>query len=350
MITISNKLYCRDIDELCEMMASGWRLKNVTVLVTGATGLIGSAVVDVLMRMNEKYNCNIQVIAMGRTLDKIQTRFCDYADSIFFNSYVGDIKNTITIAKDCDYIIHAAGNAYPAAFMDKPVDTIESATMGMINLFEYGLAHKMRRLLCVSSGEVYGNAGGKYSYVESDIGALEANSARSCYPEAKRISECLCASYAKERGADYVITRVCHTYGPVFSDGDNRAGTQFFEKACAGKNIVMYSKGEQIRSYNYLIDTVQGIFVALQNGVSGEAYNIGNSNSIVSIANFAELVAKYCKVKVEFCLPDETESTLLSPIERAVLNPDKLRQIGYEPYFDIDKGIAHCIDIIKANG
>ena len=335
-----NELYQKDL-ELCKKEIE--RLKNSSILITGANGLIGSFIVDAIYRVNMLYNTNIKIYALGRNYKRLENRFIyDKEKKI---SYIEqDINKSFNFDFNVDYIIHAASNAYPSVIYNDPVGTILSNIYGTYNLLNYMKKVNGKRMLFVSTGEVYGNGiGNEDVFREEDSGIVDILNIRSSYPISKRCAENLCISYANQFNINVVISRLCHVYGPNNSEFDNRANVQFINDAVYNRNIILKSKGEQIRSYIYISDCVSGILRVLLDGNNKEAYNIANKNSILSIANFAEKVAKIAATNVIYKISNE-EKTLFS---RAVLDNKKLELLKWIPYFNIDEGIKHTLEISK---
>ena len=249
---------------------------------------------------------------------------------------------------DIDYMIHAASPAFPAAFNNDPVGTVMSNILGTKNLLDYGKAHGAKRLLYISSGEVYGQGDLRLeSFEESYAGYVDPTSARSCYPNGKRTAETLCVSYTKQFGLDTVIVRPSHTYGPTVTKADNRANAQFVNKGLAGENIVLNSAGNQMRSYTYLADAASAIVSVLTTGESGNAYNIANSRSRTTIAGFAKEVAAQTSTKVIFVDPDEVAKAEMTPIAKQVLSSKKLESLGWRGQFTVEEGIKHTLQIMR---
>lgn len=277
-------------------------VKNI--LVTGARGLIGSALVRHL-RQDGRYN------VIEGTRD-----WCDVTKPIDDN-------------RQFHYIIHAASNAAPKAFAETPVEVMMSNILGVKHLLDYGRTHGMERFLFVSTGEVYGEGDGRV-FTEDYQGYVDITSPRSCYPSSKRTAETLCAAYAKEYGIDYVVARPCHIYGPGFTANDNRVYAQFIRNVLCGQDIVMKSTGEQMRSWCYVEDCVRGIITILEKGTSGEAYNIADANSIVSIKDLAEMIASIGGRKVVMQLPSDAEKAGYNPVTKSVFSTAKLQSLGWK--------------------
>ena len=239
-------------------------LKNKTILVVGARGLIGSSIVDVLNFLNEKYNYNINIIGTVRDSSKAPLRYNEYNNLKLINY---DVRNKLEIDTNVDFIINAASNAHPKSFSSDPVGTITTNFIGTKNLLDFALSNNSTRLLYISSGEIYGQGTEDIeSFKEDYIGYIDSTNPRSCYPLGKLSAENLCASYTYQYNLDTVIARPCHTYGPTQTESDSRASAQFINNVIDGKDIVMKSEGSQIRSYCYVIDCVTGILRVLTSG------------------------------------------------------------------------------------
>ena len=297
--------YKEDILQVFEQNLPWEKLSGANILVTGATGLIGGCLVETLMMNPHR---DYQVYASGRNEDRARARFRDFAEEHAFHFVKYDVMQPLESDVCFDFIIHAASNASPNFFAQKPVEVIKSNIDGVANLMEYGLDHGMKRFLYVSSGEVYGEGDGRV-FTEDYSGYVDCAKPRSCYPSSKRAAETLCVSYAAEYGADVVIARPCHTYGPHFTEQDNRVYAQFIRNVLRGEDIVMKSTGEQFRSWCYVVDCVSALLHILLKGECGEAYNIADADSNISIRELAELVAEIGCKKVVIENPSDEEKT-----------------------------------------
>lgn len=340
-----SKLYTEDLETALAHVVDVKKLYEKKVLITGATGTIGSFAADALIYLNQKKKADMRILLAGRSVEKLQNQFGSH-DNVKYLLY--DLNAPIEFDEDVDYVIHAAGNAHPAAFNGDPVGTIVGNVDSTYRLLEYTKNHGGKRFIYVSSGEVYGQGDISLdAFDETYSGYLDVLSPRSCYPLSKRMVENLCASYWKQYGIETVIVRPCHTYGPFMTSSDNRAHTQFLHNALAGEDIVMKSAGTQMRSYNYVADCVAGLLTVLVNGKAGEAYNLANPKARVTIAEFAEKIATAEECKVVFKNPTEADVANRSPIPKQVLATEKLEGLGWRPAFGIDLGIRHTLDILK---
>lgn len=311
--------------------------------------MLGSCLVDAIMVWNRQQAEPCRMVAVGRNLEKARERF-----ELFWNN-----KNFIFIQQDVckpfenfsaqvDFIIHAASPADPVNMAKYPADTLLANVLGTKNLLEYGLAQGMERFLFVSSGEAYGQPDeNQDDFVEGYCGPLDLTSPRSCYPEGKRAAEVLCQSYRRQFGADVVIVRPCHLFGPTMSRKDSRAVAEFLWAAAEGRDIVLKSDGLKERSHCYVIDAVQGLLVALEKGESGQAYNIADRRYQMTIRAFAEQAAEAGGCRVVFDLPSDMESRGYSRVSRQVLDAGKLEGLGWKPGYSIENGVAEAIRILR---
>lgn len=330
--------YLDDIRQIDSFSLPWERLSGANILVTGATGLIGSALVDALMLHAGR---DYQVYAAGRNEQRAKVRFADYLGDVSFHFLKYDVMEPLQTDVPFHYIIHAASPGSPNFFASNPVEVMKANLMGVTHLMEYGLAHDMRRLLYVSSGEVYGECA-EVPFTEQSSGYLDCTNPRACYPSSKRAAETLCVAYAAEYGADVVIARPCHTYGPCFTESDNRAYAQFIRLAREGKDIILKSPGLQMRSWCYVVDAVCALLHILFKGESRQAYNVADDTSNLTIRQLAEHIAAIggCQVRLDV---DEALMRQNDIISRAVFDTTRLRALGWHPIADVEHNLRSSI-------
>lgn len=337
------KTYFDDILNIYNESLPWEELSGTNILVTGATGLIGSTLVEVLM---SNPHLNYDVYAAGRNRERARRRFEKYMSSDSFHFVEYDVMLPIHSDIQFDFIVHAASDASPNAFSKSPVEIIKANIYGVSSLIEYGLQHNMKRFLYVSSGEVYGEGDGRI-LTEEYSGYIDCLTPRSCYPSSKRTSETLCVSYASEYGADVVIARPCHVYGPNFRENDNRVYAQFIRNILKGENIVLKSTGEQLRSWCYVVDCISALLHILLEGGSGEAYNIADPNSVLTIKQLAEMLAKIGDTKVTIDVPSEMEKKAYNPITKSVFSVGKLEKLGWRITDNMWEKMNRTVDYLK---
>ena len=332
--------FIRDVD-LSELTAK-------SVVITGASGLIGSYLVDVILQNNEQKGSTTKVFALSRNIDYSKKRFKEHSSNPFLQIIKQDITEPLNVSFDCDYVIHAASNATPKAFDSDPIGTIKANVIGTLNLLELTRNNKAK-LLYISSSEVYGEPLEKDAVLsESYLGLVDQMNPRSCYTESKRLAENICLNYHKQFGVKNSIARVCFAYGPTFSENDNRVIPQFLRRALNDENIIMKSTGELRRSYAYIYDVASGLFRILFDGGNGAVYNVSNSKSNVSIREIAEVIAQITRVQIDFDLPETKITSGYSPFSSAILDSSKLERLHWKPRYDIYQGLQSTIEIIKA--
>lgn len=318
--------YQDDIKSVAELSLPWEKLSGCNILITGATGLIGSCLVEVLMEHPER---NYRVYAMGRNSQRMNKLFGRYLSDEDFHIILGDVTEPLTTDQSMHYIIHAASGAAPSDFSQHPVEVMKANLIGITNMMEYGINHGIHRFLYVSSGEVYGEGDGR-EFTEDYSGYVDCTSPRSCYPSSKRAAETLCVSYAAEYGVDVVIARPCHTYGPNFTENDNRVYAQFIRNVLHGEDIVMKSTGSQFRSWCYVVDCVSALLYILLKGENRQAYNIADQSSNISIKDLAELVACIGGRNVIMDNPNEEEQKGYNVVKKSVFDTAKLEALGWK--------------------
>ena len=321
------------------------KLADKTVLISGATGMIGSCLIDVIMQKN-KEGLNCKIYAVGRNTEKAKSRFGYCYDSDIFEFIPCDINKPLE--RDLgrvDYILHLASNTHPVAYSSDPIGTVTTNIIGTNNLLQYAVEHKTERFLFASSVEIYGeNRGDVEKFDESYLGYIDCNTLRAGYPESKRCGEALCQAYKKQYGLDVVIPRISRVYGPTMLMSDTKASSQFILKAVAGEEVVLKSAGNQFYSYTYVADAVSGLLTVLLKGENGEAYNIASDD--ITLKDFAELCAQASGTKVVFDIPNANEASGYSTATKAVLDRGKLQSMGWHNAFDLKKGIERTLTLL----
>lgn len=322
------------------------KLSGSKILVAGATGLIGSALVEALM-LNP--GIDYEVYAMGRNVERARKRFRVFADNPLYHFIRHDVTEPLSGEQVYDFIIHAASGASPVDFAKRPVEVIKANIAGVANLMEYGMTHRMKRFLYVSSGEVYGEGDGR-AFTEDYSGYVDSTLPRSCYPSSKRTAETLCVSYAAEYGTDVVIARPCHIFGPYFTETDNRVFAQFIRNVLRGENIIMKSTGSQFRSWCYIADCISALLFILLKGDSSQAYNVANDTSNISIRELAEIVAEIGNRNVIIDVPGSDEVKGFNVVQKSVFRTEKIRSLGWQPKSDMRSALSKTIETLMSEG
>lgn len=316
-------------------------IEKGSFLITGATGLIGTCIIDALIEANKR-GARFNIYAMSRSAEKINKKFGDAVIPI-----VQDIVNPLNFGNVYDFIVHCASNADPKSYATQPVETILTNILGNKNILDYCKQSTKTRMLLTSTFEIYGSIDGVSIYKEDMSGVIDQTILRNGYAESKRCCELLLRSYVDEYNVNAVIVRLPSVYGPTMINSDSKAHAQFIKNALKQENIVLKSTGEQTRTYCYVIDVVSGIFKVLFNGIRGETYNISNENSVASIADVANVCASIAGTKVVFELPDEIEAKGFSRSKDCILDNNKLKSLGWCAKYSLEEGMEETIEYLK---
>lgn len=346
---IDDYRYREDVHRTAQLDLPWEKLRNSSILITGAAGMIASCLIDVLMEKNSGADpLHCRVLAMGRNPERAKKRFGEYWSSPDFEFVQGDVNEKVP-APRADYVFHAASNTHPVAYATDPIGTITANIIGTNNLLAYAAECGAKRFVFSSSNEIYGeNRGDTELFDEAYCGYIDCNTLRAGYPEGKRCGEALCQAYIRQKGLDCVIARFTRSYGPSVKPDDTKAISQFIRKGVLGEDIVLKSAGTQYYSYSYVSDTVSGLLYILLLGKIGEAYNVADQRSDITLKDLAAIIADHAGKKVVFELPDEIESAGYSRATKARLDGKKLQSLGWQAHYDIEGGITRTIDILKA--
>ncbi len=324
-------------------------LRQKSIAITGARGLIGSQLIDSIMYANVYNKLQCKIYAIIRNQSAAQKRFQDYTDSKWFELIEADInRDEINICGDVEYFIHGASNTHPVYYSTKPVETILTNTLGTDRTLRFAVNHHCKRYVFLSSVEIYGeNRGDIEGFTEDYCGYIDCNTLRAGYPESKRTGEALCQAYIRQYGLECVIPRIARSYGPGLLEEDSKALSQFIKKGVSAEDIVLKSEGKQYYSYAYAADVVDAIITLIGKGANGEAYNIVSQNSDITLRKLSELIAKEVETKVVYDIPDDKETEGYSKATKALLSAEKIRKIGWSSNYSITDGIRRTIEILK---
>lgn len=340
--------YFSDLERIKELNLPLEKLKGTTVLIIGASGLIGTYLVDMLMHLNQiGGECNI--IVMSRSLEKIIEVFSPYLQNKRFKYIVHNIKEEFDIVLDdkIDYIIDLASNTHPLQYALDPVGTITTNVFGAYNIFNYAAKHKIKRILFASSNEIYGDNIKREKFKENDVGYIDCNTLRAGYPESKRCCEALAQAYISAFDLDIVIARLTRTFGPTYNKQDSKAVFQFITNGIENKNILLKSDGNQYYSYTYVHDAVSGLLAILLKGEKGEAYNIADDCCNISLKEMAEIIGRFCNVSVEKASPITEEIKGFSLCQCSIFDGTKLKKLNWKCLFSIGDGIERTVNYLR---
>lgn len=325
-----NKVQLQDIQVFANSFELANDLCGSSFLITGATGLIGSTMINCLLELNR----DIHIIAPVRNRKKAESMLEDNVHKIeliecdllsFDYSTIGSV----------DYVVHCAAPTSSKFFVDYPVETFYTIITGTSVLLEYAHKHQVKSFAYLSSLEVYGSISDDSKPITEDVqGYWNPMSVRSSYPMAKRAAENLCCLYAHEYGVPAKVARLTQTTGAGIAKDDNRVIAQFARLAAEGKDIILHTTGASARPYCYTIDAISAILYILLKGSAGEAYNVANEDTYISAKEMAEyLKANYnqnINVRIEL-----NDNMGYAPVTKQRLSAKKLLSLGWKPKYGL---------------
>ena len=304
------------------------------ILVTGGAGFVGSHLCERLLSEGHEVYC------LDNYFTGQKANILHLTKHPYFELIRHDVINPYLI--EVDEIYNLACPASPVHYQHNPIKTIKTSVMGAINML--GLAKRVKaKILQASTSEVYGSPM-VHPQPESYWGNVNPVGERSCYDEGKRAAEALFRDYHVQNNVKIKIVRIFNTYGPRMHPNDGRVVSNFIVQALQNKDITVYGKGEQTRSFQYVDDLVEGLLrtMGTDDSFTGPV-NIGNPDEF-KIIELAEKIIKLTnsKSKIVFRpLPSD------DPLMR---QPDiKLakKELDWEPNVELDKGLEKTIAFFR---
>lgn len=326
-----NRIQQEDIREFAQSFKLQEDLVGARFLITGATGLIGSTLVHCLLALNK----GIEITCPVRSLNKAKAIFREEADKIQLIEC--DLMEYLSSLKPDDrfqYIVHCASPTAGSYMTEHPVETFELAVESTRMLLDYSRKADMKGMVYVSSLEYYGQNDNDNVITEDFQGYVDAASARSSYPMGKRAAEYLCTAYALEYGVPAKIARLTQTFGAGVAPDDNRVFAQFARSVMAGTDIVLHTTGESAKPYCYTTDCISAILYILLKGQKGEAYNVANDKTYISIRDMAEFLRGSFNHNIKVVVESHPEMGY-APVTKLHLSAEKLKALGWEPKYDL---------------
>ena len=325
-----DKFYDADLTAIAQDESVPWSVfEDATVVVTGATGLVGGMVVRALHRRCEMAVGPAKLVLPVRNLEKARAQYesCPNVELVEWDAVSGEVPH---MAGDCDYVVHCASNTDSRLMVEKPVDTIEATVEGTRVMLE--LTRSAGARMCfVSSMEVYGS-GSSDPLDETRGGELDAMSVRSSYPQAKQLAETLCASYASQYGVRVCVARLAQSFGPGIANTDRRVFAEFARCCERGEDIVLLTDGSKSNMYVYTADAVAALLLLVACGEPGEAYNVANEQTYCSIWEMANMAAKAFGPHTKVTRAQDSEAAKRFAVAGCLrLNTSKIRSLGWEP-------------------
>lgn len=345
---IINRIIDEDAQQIIDENDGLIELYNSSVMITGASGMIGSYFIYTLMKLNEDYNANIKIIPLVRNLKKLNE---EIVSKEYIFPIVQDVTEKINYKDDVDYIIHAASPASPKIMKEKPVETNFANTLGTANTLMFAKDHNTRKYLFISSREIYGAPLENQEYFKEDsFGIIDQLVPRNAYAEGKKAAENMCVGFKKEYGLDTKIVRLAHTYGPGMSVDDGRVQADFLKNLLNEEDIVLNSDGSSIRTYTYISDAISAMFKIILKS-NEMVYNVSDERNEVSIRELAETMIKITpenKLKLVFNIKNDDNDLGYAPFKFGLLSSEKIRnELNWNAKYSVFEGFKRTLEYLK---
>lgn len=328
-------VFLQDMEEIIHDSQIPWqKLCHKTVMVTGATGLIGQTLVNALLHRSAVFTEDITVAALVRNMEKAEKLFSSWLhEKTGLKLIQGSIENVPAIADPIDYVIHCACPTESAYFISHPVDTIHTIIAGTQNILELARRKSVEGVIFLSSMEVYGKIETEQLLSEDMLGTVDPMSPRSCYPLGKRLAENLCCGYWAQYQVPVVICRLAQTFGPGVQADDKRVFAYMARCAQAGADIELATAGMKKNMYLYTADAVTAILTLLLCGEPATVYNAANPETYCSVKEMAQAVVDrfgHGNMAVKTMVGADA-STKYPPDGFLRLDTSRLQKLGWTP-------------------
>jgi nucleoside-diphosphate-sugar epimerase len=306
-------------------------LKDKTILITGASGLIGLHLLTSIKQKQKELN--ITIYTWNKTPNPTLSEIFNNCNTIY--SDITEV-NDLNFLPNFDYIIHSSGYGQPSKFLDNKIKTIEintSVTLRLLNKLKPN-----GTFLFISSSEVY-NGLFEYNITEDRIGMTNPTHPRSPYIEGKRCGESICNIF-REIGKDIKIVRLGITYGPGTQKGDTRVINSLIDKGLNNDKIELLDDGSSLRSFCYVTDTIEMMWNIMFKGKEF-IYNVASTNSM-SILQLSNVIGGILNKEIK--TPEINNGLVGNPI-LVNLSIDKyIKEFGKDTFVPIEEGIKNTIN------
>lgn len=311
------------------------RLKDSSILVTGAYGIIGSAFINTMLYLNRKFKLNLKLYLITRNKKKVFPFIEDENINECLYTIECDINKKINIDNRIDFIIHSAALTQSESFINSPLEVIQTNVFGMFSIMEFAKIKKCREVIFLSTLEIYGETETK-KISEDTYGAIDSLRVRNCYPESKKLAENVGISYLHEYNVPFKVIRLTQTFGPNVKHEDNRVFAQFARAVEQKRDIILATKGESKREYLYSYEAALACLYVLLLGKQGEAYNVSNSNTYCSIYEMAKMVTdRLACGEIKIIINSGNKDCYLRKFDVS-LDTSKIRKLGWMPFTNLE--------------
>jgi dTDP-glucose 4,6-dehydratase len=304
----------------------------MNVLVTGCFGFIGYNFIKLL---TEEKNSNFNLIGidlLNNPYSQLNKKtFLENNNFEFYEKNIKDISNLNMDTANIDLVINFAAESHVDTSIYNPDIFIESNVIGVNSLLKFCINNDIENFIQISTDEVYGSAS------ENLFNESQNLNPSSPYSASKASADMLCNSYIKTYGMKIKTVRPANNYGPY--QQPEKLIPFSISNILEKNELEIYGDGSNIRHWLYVKDTVDGILKVIENGKSGEIYNIGsgvyftNNELALMLVNKFNLNAKAIKY-----VKDRPGHDF-----KYAVNYDRLASLGWEPNYKFDKALDETI-------
>jgi UDP-glucose 4-epimerase len=305
-------------------------VKNKTILVTGGTGFIGTALTKLLLDKG----ANVRTLDLSDKIDII-----GYDNLKTYRGSIMDDDNVTLAVSGCDYVIHLAAMLGVGKTETERLKTLNTNIYGVKNMLDECVKAKVKKIVFSSSSEVYGE--------QTELPIAETNplNPKSIYAVTKLVGEEYLKAYKQKYGLDYTIVRYHNAYGP--RQNNNFVMSKFINQVLNWEQPTIYGKGNQIRCFCYVDDIANGTYLSLINeDANSEIFNIGNDKEPIGMKDLAKKIMKIYGRNLQFKYIDldKSDRTVGREIFNRVPDINKAKKIlGYKPKIKLEDGIKKTI-------
>lgn len=328
----------------------GKRLQGKTIMVSGATGLVGSAVVRYLVSLNDEQNAGIQIIPLYRNREKYDRVYAPMSSRADLSPQLFSAATDIAFDLNADFIIHCAGiSGGSKMHLQDPIRIFDTGIGSTRQLLDYASTHNCEGFIYVSTYEIYGGVNEEQLVAENHPCLLDPMVLRNSYAEVKRVCESMLTAYSAKYGFKVYSGRLTSSFGKGVSYNDTRFFAEFARCVIEGRNIVMKSTGGTIRNYLDVDDAASAFLYILVNGESGNAYNLTNRNNAISVRDIAAKLIDLGGNRVElvFDIANDVKALGFRKEGITVMDPTKLENLGWKPVYTIEDTLVKLLDTFQ---
>ena len=340
----TNPITLNDTKEIINSKYVNWNeFQNKTILVTGATGLIGSKIIESFLLIKK----NITILALARNKERLENMFKNEIEQQRVIPIYQDITQAINYEGAVDFIIHTACGTASKGFIETPVETINTIINGTQNILKFAQLKQVKSIVHLSSMEVYGETdfSRETPLKEEDLGYINILNTRSSYSEGKRLAETLCVAFASEYNIPVKIARLVQIIAANADPLDPRIVTYIANCAVNKTPITLQSTGASARNFCYITDCITGILTILLKGENGHSYNVANKNAFTSIKELAELITqKYTLEKTIFNI--DTTGKYPAP-SKLFVDTTQLEKLDWSAQINLETMFERVIESFK---